>query len=319
MTVPWKKLSEKIEKVGWRTIFHRVFLHPTGKEVECTIAEQGEGVVIFALTGEGKVILCKHFRPGPGKILYEPAAGKVEDGESLIEAAQRELLEETGYSGDFEYVGSHYPWAWGGWRTNVFVAKDCEKVSEQSLDEFEVIDVKTMTVDAFLGLLRAGRNNQTAASYMALDHLGLLPPPVHPSRRVAVCLLRDRDKFLLQHRTDDAPRDAGRWGFFGGHIDDEEVPPDAEKTPLAAIKREIKEELDYDLVDPELIFVFRNNEVEINVFMEQYDPTKKLTLLEGKGMGWFTFEEVEKLDMVGVDRQMFVDQLREVWEKGDGM
>jgi 8-oxo-dGTP pyrophosphatase MutT (NUDIX family) len=134
-----------------------------------------------------------------------------------------------------------------------------------------------------------------------------------------VCLLRDGDKFLLQHRTDDALRDPGRWGFFGGHIDDEEVPPDAEKTPLAAIKREIKEELDYDLTDPELVFVYRNDEVEINVFTEQYDPAKKLTLLEGKDMRWFTFEQAQILDMVGVDRQMFVNQLREVWEKGDGI
>lgn len=48
-------------------------------------------VLIFALTGDGGVILTKHKTRG-----WEVPGGKVEPGESPEEAAHRELLEETG-------------------------------------------------------------------------------------------------------------------------------------------------------------------------------------------------------------------------------
>lgn len=315
MILPWKKLSERVEKVDWRTILHRVFEHPSGREVECTVVENGEGVVTFALTPEGRIILCRHFRPGPEKVLYEAAAGAVEEGEGLFEAAARELLEETGYAGELEYVASYFPWAWGGWKMHVFVARNCHRVSSQKLDDFEVIDVELLDLETFAGILLSGNDMHVAASRMALDFLHwqerVLASGKKP-RRVACCLLRDGDRFLFQHRTDDAVHDPGKWGLFGGHLDDDDTPSDAVKTPLETVKREIMEELGYELRDPESFFVWRNDEVEASIFMEKYDDAKPLFQHEGKGMGWYTFEEALQLDFGDNDHRM-LEQLRTLW------
>lgn len=61
------------------------------------------GVGIVAITEEGKVVLVEQFRPPVGQSVIELPAGLVGDvadaeDEPIIEAAKRELLEETGYT-----------------------------------------------------------------------------------------------------------------------------------------------------------------------------------------------------------------------------
>ena len=51
---------------------------------------------------------------------------------------------------------------------------------------------------------------------------------------------------LLQHRTDDAFRLPGYWAFFGGGIEEGE-------NPTEALKREIREELSYEVQTPKFL------------------------------------------------------------------
>jgi ADP-ribose diphosphatase len=52
--------------------------------------------VVFPLTNDNKVILVKQFRAPTGGDILEVPAGKVDRGEEPIDAAKRELEEETG-------------------------------------------------------------------------------------------------------------------------------------------------------------------------------------------------------------------------------
>lgn len=120
-------------------------------------------------------------------------------------------------------------------------------------------------------------------------------------RNVALIVLYDKNKkILLQHRTEDADRLPGYWGFFGGGIDEGE-------TPEQAVRRETKEELNYELKDPKLVMTqefFYNEEKNIKyIFMEEYDKNKLLTLGEGQGMEWFSVDEINELKIVDHDKE----------------
>ena len=105
-------------------------------------------------------------------------------------------------------------------------------------------------------------------------------------------ILYDKDKrILIQHRTDDAPKDPDRWGFFGGCLEKGE-------TPLDAAKRECSEELEYSLENPLLILKINQDNTEAYVFIEKYNPKKKLVLKEGKDMKWFKIKDIDKINMV---------------------
>jgi mutator protein MutT len=96
---------------------------------------------------------------------------------------------------------------------------------------------------------------------------------------VAVILLFDEQKrILVQHRSMDQKRSPGKWGFFGGGIDEGE-------TPEEAVKRECQEELNYTLTAP-LLVMSQQVDVTKYVFVEQFDSTKKLIQEEGQAMEW---------------------------------
>lgn len=63
----------------------------------------------IVLVEDGKLLLTKHYRNTVDDIIYEIPAGMIEVGETPIDAASRELEEETGYiSDDIELIYSLY-------------------------------------------------------------------------------------------------------------------------------------------------------------------------------------------------------------------
>ena len=126
-------------------------------------------------------------------------------------------------------------------------------------------------------------------------------------RDVSVCILyTSSGHILLQHRTDDAFRLPGYWAFFGGGIEEGE-------NPTEALKREIREELSYEVQDPKLKKKKKVRDGEDDntkyVFVEQYQD-QPLQLGEGQAMGWFLPEQTHALKMIDHDR-FVVEQVRD--------
>ena len=73
-------------------------LLPDGRIVSGYLrAEAPAYVAIFGVRPDGLVVAIEEYKHGPGRVVLKVPAGIMEPGEDALEAARRELLEETGY------------------------------------------------------------------------------------------------------------------------------------------------------------------------------------------------------------------------------
>lgn len=108
-------------------------------------------VDILAVTKDKKILLLEQEQPGRDKFLCIPA-GRVDKDETPLEAAKRELLEETGYKAtSYELLYTSQPaGSFIDWILYGFVAKGCQKVKDQNPDAGEKIKVREISFDEFV-------------------------------------------------------------------------------------------------------------------------------------------------------------------------
>lgn len=119
------------------------------------VIENPNWINVIAITEDGLFVMEEQYRHGLGIIEYELCAGMIEDGESPLEAAKRELKEETGYAGGvWELFMKSSPNPSSMNNINyTFLAKGVKKQFEQRLDSREYINVSLMTKDEVKALL----------------------------------------------------------------------------------------------------------------------------------------------------------------------
>jgi ADP-ribose pyrophosphatase len=105
-------------------------------------------VLIIAIDQTNNIIVERQYRRGTDEILYELPAGWIDDGETPVEAAKRELLEETGYQGEGELLGvlSAQP-AFISMKAHVVLVRlECE-IKPTNLSKDEYIEVFKFNTD----------------------------------------------------------------------------------------------------------------------------------------------------------------------------
>lgn len=98
-------MSSKARLLSSKTLYRgRVFelkrdriVEPGNITATREVVEHPGSVVILPLLANGHIVLVRQFRYPARDSLWELVAGSMEPGESVIAAARRELLEETGY------------------------------------------------------------------------------------------------------------------------------------------------------------------------------------------------------------------------------
>lgn len=130
-------------------------------------------VVMVAVTPADTVILEKQFRPPLGRDVIELPAGLVDPGESMEEAAKRELIEETGWSAKNLSFLAEGPISTGA-STEILRAYICTGlayVGKSGGDDNEIIEVIETPIRSAQEFLR---NAQTQGTLVDLKVFGLV-------------------------------------------------------------------------------------------------------------------------------------------------
>ena len=153
----WKTLeSEYVFNRPWLTARRDKVMLPDGRiNDEFYILEYPTWVNVIARTTDGRFVMVEQYRHGLDDIFVELCAGVVEEGETPLEGARRELAEETGYEGgnwSLQMVISGNPSVTNN-LTYCFLADGVELRGKQHLDSTEAINVKLLTESELYGML----------------------------------------------------------------------------------------------------------------------------------------------------------------------
>jgi ADP-ribose pyrophosphatase len=171
----WKRIEPtSTQKVGWRSIVTKRFIDNRGRQHTFDIYgnEGQQNAAVIALTKQKEIIVVRQFRTGPERIMDELPGGGVDATETPLAAAERELLEETGYkAGKTTYLGTHHKDAYMNAVWHFFLTIDCEQVGEQQLDYEEDLEVKRISISQLFNNARHDRMTDAVAVLMAYDEL----------------------------------------------------------------------------------------------------------------------------------------------------
>ncbi|MBU3914273.1 NUDIX hydrolase [bacterium] len=179
---PWKiKKSRYLVKDQWLTLRADTCETVDGVQIDpFYVFEKRDWAHVVGFDSDGKILIIRQYRHGSGTICAEIPCGILDETDaSPLEAAKRELLEETGCVSDhFEEIGKIY--ANPARQTNIvhcFVAYDVKRVSTQNLDEMENIEFEFVDLDTLFKLIDSGEFCQSlhvSSVFLTLRKCGLL-------------------------------------------------------------------------------------------------------------------------------------------------
>jgi ADP-ribose pyrophosphatase len=155
-------------------VVDEVATDPSGFEIHRFIIRHPGSAVMMPVDEENRVLLVRQFRLPAKQELWELAAGRLDPGESPLEAAKRELREETGYQAR-QWIELVSFWPSPGYvdeKMNLFVARDLTAGAQAQMPD-ERIEMRWFAEEELGHLIRAGQihDGKTIIGYFSwLDH-----------------------------------------------------------------------------------------------------------------------------------------------------
>jgi 8-oxo-dGTP pyrophosphatase MutT (NUDIX family) len=172
----WEKAGQSLHaRCDVFDVMRARYRHPVrGRERDFVVIDAADWVNVLALTPDHRLVLVRQFRFGIDDFSLEIPGGVMEPGEDPLTAAQRELREETGYTGRPPRIlgGVHPNPAIMNNVCHLVLVEQAELTSGLGWDHDEEIEVLTAPVDEVYGWARTGRIMHA----LVLDALLLFAP-----------------------------------------------------------------------------------------------------------------------------------------------
>lgn len=157
----WQVLSDTaLVSKRWLEVREQRVRLGNGNEIEQFHLVNGpHWTAVLCLTSERQVVLVRQYRHGFGGASLELPAGVIEPSETAIDAARRELLEESGFEvTSIEPLLSAAPEpSRSSTRAHFFFAQGARAVKAQQLDHSEDMEVVLVTVPELMDLIDQGQ------------------------------------------------------------------------------------------------------------------------------------------------------------------
>jgi len=137
---------------------HDHIIEPGGVKTTRDIVTHSGSVVILPVLPDGRILLVRQFRYCANNFLLELVAGRMEPGEKPIQAARRELAEETGYRAKrFVQMLDVYPTP-GFVKERMFVFAAMRLTpGKTKFDDDERIEPRPFTLKVLLQMIHRGK------------------------------------------------------------------------------------------------------------------------------------------------------------------
>jgi ADP-ribose pyrophosphatase len=174
---PWTVLASRDVYAAepWLKVRVETLELPDGRRVEFHQVDQQDFIIVFAETADGQALMLRQYKHGARRVSLTFPAGAVDPGEDPLEAAKRELLEETGYVsddwisfGDYAMQGNQR-----GCVAHMFQATGCRKVAEADSGDLEEMRLELLTREELIAA--AGKGEFAILSSLCMLTLVLQP------------------------------------------------------------------------------------------------------------------------------------------------
>jgi ADP-ribose pyrophosphatase len=129
-----------------------------GFQIKRAIVHHNGSAVILVVDDKKKILLVRQYRLPAGQKLWELPAGKIDDGENALQAAKRELAEETGFKAKTWKKLATY-WASPGFlaeKMNIYLATDLVAGIATPMED-ERIEARWFTSKELDTMIREGK------------------------------------------------------------------------------------------------------------------------------------------------------------------
>jgi ADP-ribose pyrophosphatase len=144
---------------------------PSGEIGVFYIRDEADVAVCLPVAADGSLVLVEEFRHGPGRSLFEIPGGCVDPTEDIAAAAAREVLEETGFSGEVVHLASTWISAYSTARKHIFIMPAAHRISEPAPEPSELFRVVQVSPEDFRTVLAHGALTDLDAGLLCLQRL----------------------------------------------------------------------------------------------------------------------------------------------------